>query len=240
MHSSPRAEIGARVLLTIATLLPYWRLLSFSVVFVTDDYFASDIFNGELPGRVLVGQSLRSGQWPVWTNQVCSGYPLAGSPADPIGLALFALLPAAPALDALVIVLLLVAAHGTYSLARRFGSGRVGAVLAGLAFAGSGYIACQLKHLSIVSTVVWLPVGLLLIDRALAPAESRSRRSVAMALFGLVFAEQVLCAFPQSAYICALTYGAFALFRAWSARRALGAPRTAIGILGGLGIAVAL
>jgi hypothetical protein len=228
------------VLLTIGALLPYWRLLTFSVVFVTDDYFASDIFNGELPGRVLVGQSLRSGQWPVWTNQLCSGYPLAGSPADPIGLALFALLPAAPALDALVIVLLVVAAQGTYSLARRFGSDRIGAVLAGLAFAGSGYIACQLKHLSIVSTVVWLPVGLLLIDRALAPAESRSRRSVAMALFGLVFAEQVLCAFPQSAYICALTYGAFALFRAWSARREFGAPRIAILALGGLAVAVAL
>jgi hypothetical protein len=56
-----------------------------------------------------------------------------------------------------VIVLLLVAAHGTYSLARRFGPDQIGAVLAGIAFAGSGYIACQLKHLSIVSTVVWLP-----------------------------------------------------------------------------------
>jgi hypothetical protein len=240
MHKTRPQEIAARVLLTIAALLPYWRLLTFSVVFVTDDYFASDIFNGELPARVLAGQSIRSGQWPVWTNQLCSGYPLAGSPADPIGLALFALLPAAPALDALVIVLLLVAAHGTYSLARRFGADRIGAVLAGVAFAGSGYIACQLKHLSIVSTVVWLPVGLLLIDRALAPAASGRRRPVAMALFGLVFAQQVLCAFPQSAYICALTYGAFALFRAWSWRRALAGPRSAIGLLGGLGVAVAL
>ena len=36
----------------------------FSVLYVTDDYFASDIFNGELPGRVLVGQLLRDGQLP--------------------------------------------------------------------------------------------------------------------------------------------------------------------------------
>jgi len=43
-----------RLLLTIAALVPYWRLLTFSVVFITDDYFASDIFNGELPGRILV------------------------------------------------------------------------------------------------------------------------------------------------------------------------------------------
>jgi hypothetical protein len=240
MRKIPREELTARALLTVAALLPYWRLLTFSAVFVTDDYFASDIFNGELPGRMLVGQWLRSGQLPIWTSQLCSGFPLAGSPADPIGLALFSLLPAAPALDALVIVLLLVAAHGAYSLARRFGSDQIGAVLAGIAFAGSGYIACQLKHLSIVSTVVWLPVGLLLIDRALDPSSAREKRPLAMALFGLVFAEQVLCAFPQSAYICALTYGSFALFRAWSARKASGAPRIAVGSLGGLAAAIAL
>ena len=133
----------------------------------------------------------------------------------------FTLLPAAQALDLFVIVLLLVAAHGTYGLARRFDADRTGAVLAGIAFAGSGYIACQLKHLSIVSTVVWLPVGLLLIDRALG-ADTASggkpttlaRRALFLAMFGLVFAEQVLSGFPQSAYICALCYGAFALFRA--------------------------
>lgn len=223
-----------RALLTAAALLPYWPLLTFSVIFITDDYFASDIFNGELPARVLVGQGLGSGQLPLWTSQLCSGFPLAGSPADPIGLALFTLLPPAPALDALVIILLLVASHGAYGLARRFGSDRIGAWLAGVAFAGSGYIACQLKHLSIVSTVVWLPVGLLLIDRALDPGDSR-RRSVWTALFGLVFAEQALCGFPQSAYICALTYGAFALFRTWTSRRESDPPRLRVGPLARLG-----
>ena len=78
-------------------------------------------------------------------------------------------------------MLLLAAAHGAYGLARRFGADRAGAVLAGLAFAGSGYIACQLKHLAIVSTVVWLPVGLLLIDRALGAA-CRADRQAADAL----------------------------------------------------------
>src|SRR4029079_1108772 len=98
-----RAGALARVCLTSVALLPYWRLLTFSVVFVTDDYFASDIFNGELPGRALVGEALPAGHWPAWTNRICSGYPLVGAPADPAGLLLFALLPPAPALDALVL-----------------------------------------------------------------------------------------------------------------------------------------
>lgn len=246
MRHASRAGLAARAFLTLAALLPYWRLLTFNVVFITDDYFASDLFNGELPGRALIGRLIRDGQMPIWTSQLCSGLPLVGSPADPLGLAAFALLPPAAALDLLVIVLLLVAAHGTYGLARRFGADRAGAVLAGMAFAGSGYIACQLKHLAIVSTVVWLPVGMLLIDRALAARRDgptptpAAWRALFLALFGLVFAEQALAGFPQSAYICALVYGSFALFRALGERRRFGSPRLWMALVGGLVLATAL
>ena len=234
MTDSRRAGLLARACLTVGALLPYWRLLTFSVVFVTDDYFASDIFNGELPGRILAGSAIKAGHWPAWTGQICSGYPLVGAPADPIGLALFAFLPPAAALDALVIVLVLVAAHGAYSLAQRFGAGIFGALLAGLAFAGCGYFAAQLKHLSIVSTVAWLPLGLLLVDRAVAGAGRWATPA-----FGLVFATQVLSGFPQSAYICALFYGAFAVYRAWMLRAEAGVAAAARR-LAPLGVAVAL
>lgn len=231
----------ARVAVTVGALLPYWRFLAFNVVFITDDYFASDIFNGELPGRVLVGETIRQGHLPVWTNRLCSGLPLAGVALDPIGIGPFVLLPPAAALDLVVIVLLLVAAHGTYGLARRFGADRTGAVLAGVAFAGSGYIAAQLKHLGIVSTVVWLPVGLGLLDRILdsRPA-SLARRALYMGVFGLVLAEQSLSAFPQSFYICGLVYGSFVLFYAILNRRALGSMATWFGVLGGIAAVTAL
>jgi hypothetical protein len=235
------ADWAARVFLTLGALVPYWRLLTFSVIFVTDDYFASDIFNGELPGRVLMGRMIRHGQWPVWTSQLCSGFPLAGAAADPIGLAAFSLLRPAVALDLFVIVLLLVAAHGAYGLARRFGADRTGAVLAGLAFAGSGYIAAQLKHLGIVSTIVWLPLALTLLDRTLdSKPTPLSRRALYMALFGMVLAQQALSGFPQSFYICALVYGSFVMFRAISNRRELGSLATWLALLGGIAAVTAL
>lgn len=211
------------------------------MVFVTDDYFASDIFNGELPGRALVGQALRQGHLPVWTSNLCSGLPLAGVPLDPIGIGPFVLLSPAAALDVFLIVLLLVAAHGAYGLARRFGADRTGAVLAGVAFAGSGFIACQLKHLSIVSTVVWLPAGLILLDRTLdwRPA-SFARRAMYIGLFGLVLAEQSLSGFPQSLYYCGLVYGSFVLFRAIANRRELGSTATWLALLGGIAVVTAL
>jgi Bacterial membrane protein YfhO len=249
MSDRTRADLVARAFLTLGALLPYWRLLTFSVIFVTDDFFTSDIFNGELPGRLLVAKLIRGGQLPLWTGQMCSGYPLVGAPSDPLGLTLFTLLPPAPALDALLIVILLVAAHGTYSLALRLGATRSGAVLAGLAFAGSGYIATQLKHLSIMSTIVWLPVGLVLIDRVFTPVSGPvppegtgggRRRSLLLATLAALFANQVLAGFPQAAYISALVYGSFALFRALTRRQQLGAPRVWLSWLGGIAAALVL
>ncbi len=214
-------ELLARVLLTIGALLPYWPLLGFDTLHVTDDGFMSDIWNGELPTRVLMGAALREhGSVPSWTSQICSGTPLVGG-EEPLSLLLFSRLPVAPALDALLIAWLLIAAHGAYFLARRARADRPGAVLAGIAFAVSGYLVTQLKHLAIISTVVWLPLGLGLLDRALAQDRDTSGASAAptparardLALFALVFGEQALGGFPQSLYICALCYGAFALFR---------------------------
>src|ERR1051326_154290 len=83
-RSSKGADLAARAFLTVASLLPYWRLLTFGVVYVTDDYFASDIFNGELGGRVLIGRMLRSGHLPVWTSSLCSGVPLTGGALHPL------------------------------------------------------------------------------------------------------------------------------------------------------------
>jgi hypothetical protein len=239
MSVERRVSAAARILLTIGALLPYWRLLTLAVVYVPDDYAFSDVFDGELPARVIAGNLVSHGHWPVWTAKICSGYPLSVGPADPLGVLLFSAFRPAPALDLLVIVLLLVAAHGAYGLARRFGADPIGAVLAGLAFAGSGYIACQLRHLSITSTVVWLPVGMLLIDRAIT-ADRPPRRMLEIAGLGIVYANQVLAGFPQSAYICGLAYGSFAVFRIALDRRRLGNVRSCATLFGAIVVTLAL
>src|SRR5262245_24531196 len=141
MRDRFRAALPARMALTLGCLLPYWRFLTFSALFVTDGVFSSDIFNGELPGRLMVAELIRAGRLPLWTNRICSGYPLAGAPSDPLGLALFTLLPPVVALDLLLVILVLIAAHSTYGLARRLGASRSAAALAGIAFAGCGYVA---------------------------------------------------------------------------------------------------
>ena len=253
----------ARILVSAAAILPYLPVLTLSKIYITDDWFTSDIFNGELPSRVLVGKVLASGQAPVWSSAMCAGYPLAAlGVSEPVSLLLFTLLPAAPALCLLVLGLVLVAAHGAYGFARRLGAERSGAILAGMAYAGSGYMVTQLKHLSIISTVVWLPWGLLLLDRALAsrrrvPADGAAggasvvdwdppmaRRLFDLGLFGLVLAEQALSGFPQSTYYSALVYGIWAAVQLfWLRGRLRRVPRalvlaSAAGLVGVLAVMV--
>ena len=59
-------------------------------------------------------------------------------------------------------------------------------------------------------------------------------------LFGLVFADQALAGFPQSAYICGLVYGAFVLFRAVTSRAEFGSWAAPLKLVGGVGISTML
>ncbi|HPK96174.1 MAG TPA: hypothetical protein PLD50_25335, partial [Polyangiaceae bacterium] len=82
------------------------------------------------------------------------------------------------------------------------------------------------------ATVVWFPVGLTLLegalsrgraspignDRELESPISPWQRVSRLFLFGAVFAEQIFAGFPQSAYISALVYGCYAIFRASTLR----------------------
>ena len=61
MLGGRRADLAARAFLTLGVLAPYWRLLTLGVIFVTDGHFTSDLFNGELPGRILFAQEVRAG-----------------------------------------------------------------------------------------------------------------------------------------------------------------------------------
>ena len=253
------ARWRSRILVSALAILPYLPLLTLSRIYVTDDWFTSDIFNGELASRVLVGKVLASGQAPVWSSAMCAGYPLAAlGVTEPMSLLLFTILPTAPALCLLVLGLVLVAAHGAYGFARRLGAERSGAILAGLAYAGSGYMVTQLKHLSIISTVVWLPWGLLMLDRALASRRRISvegavggalvvdwdppmaRRLFDLGLFGLVLAEQTLSGFPQSTYYSGLVYAIWAVAQLFWLRGRVGRLPRALVLAPATGLVVVL
>lgn len=218
-------------LLAALLVLPYPRLLTFRAVNLADDIFIADLLGAELPIRAAVGRALRSGHLPLWEPDIYTGYPLAagGGALDPIGGVLFALLSPAAAYDAFLLAMLAVAGFGAARLARLLGASRSGAVLAGLVWAHGGVLISQWRHLGVLGTIAWFPLGLSLVEDALGPVEAGPRRDRALVAFSAMLGLQVLAAFPQSLYYCLLGYGLWALVRAWSAHEGLRPRAVALG-----------
>lgn len=207
------------LLLAMAVLVPYHQMLVGRVIPIPDDIFVSDLADGEFPARVEAARLVCAGEAPVWTSQLFTGCPLS---CDPLSILLFSTLPPALALGWLIGLLLVVAAVGTYLLARQLGASRTGAVLAGFAYAWSGVFVCQLRHLGILGVVAWFPLALFCLEMAATggapdPCGARSvpvrRRLAWLTGFAAVFGMQCLAGFPQSVYISALVYGALVASR---------------------------
>ncbi len=219
--SEARATAVALAILAALTLLPHPSLLTLDAVHVPDDLFVSDLFGGELPLRASVGRMLRAGELPVWEPSVYGGAALLG--IDLLGALCFGLISrVAAALDVFLLVVLLGAAGSAFVLARRLGASRSGAVLAGFAWAHSGVMATQLRHIGVVATFAWTPLALALLDRALEPASQEapwdpSERRRRLAAFALVVGLQALGGFPQALLVAVLAYGAWTVARlaAW-------------------------
>jgi hypothetical protein len=207
------------VLLVVCVLAPYAGMLAGRRLPIPDDVFVSDLADGEFAMRVEAGRLLRAGQWPVWTPNISTGMPVQ---VDPISLLLFAALPPALALGWLIGLGLAAAAVGTYLLSRQYGASRAGACLSGFAFAWSGFLVCQMRHLGVLGVVAWFPLALYCLERAAtgslvdadAAREIPLRRRLGwLCAFAGLYGLQCLAGFPQSVYIASLVYGALVLVR---------------------------
>jgi membrane protein YfhO len=207
--------------LILVVLIPYWKLTSMRGVVITDDIFASDMMNDEFPYRFYLGEALKSGQLPLWYPPVYGGFPLlARAEAGvcyPLNLLLFGLLPPYAALNIVILLTLLIAAGGMYLYAREIEAEPAAALIAGISFAYSGFMVSHLKHLSMVNTVCWFPLGLFFIERALRETGRRSFLRSGGGFLGLAFVlgMQNLAGHIQTAYYSGLVYTAYFLFRSW-------------------------
>jgi hypothetical protein len=151
------------LLLVVTVLAPCRQLLVGRAIPIPGDIFVSDLAHGEFPPRVEAGRLLATGQLPLWSSRLGSGFRMV---PDPLSLAFFAALPPALALGWLIALLLSVAAVGTSVLARRLGANRSGASLAGYAASWSGFFVCQQRHLCVPGTVACFPLALFCLEKA--------------------------------------------------------------------------
>ncbi|MFT5429767.1 MAG: hypothetical protein ACI9OJ_000439, partial [Myxococcota bacterium] len=122
-----------------------------------------DVYLTEVhPHFVAIGTALQNGELPFWTSDIMLGYPLAANPQ--VGTFYPPHLLGLWVLDPHIVLTFsawlhgLLAAAGAYLLARRAGAGRIGGVVAGLAYSLSPFFVFYHMAIHGLIALAYLPI----------------------------------------------------------------------------------
>jgi hypothetical protein len=186
----------------------------FRLVLLGESLYWGDIYLYFYPLEHYVSTALRSGELPLWNPYVLCGQPLVGNPQSWVFYPTTALLYFMPVwlyFTVNTVIHLLIAGVGTYLFTRRLTADRLGAILAAITYAGSGFLIARLQFPTMVQSAAYLPWLLIMVDRII----DRPRIWHA-ALLGLMVALELLAAHTQLAYMsfgCATLYALARLYQ---------------------------
>ncbi|MFQ5435642.1 MAG: 6-pyruvoyl-tetrahydropterin synthase-related protein, partial [Anaerolineae bacterium] len=164
------------------------------------------------PWLTFAREAIFSGRLPLWDADLFSGYPFLSNPQ----VALFylptwpaILLPVRIGISWHVLFHLFVAAVGMLLFVRYMSRHWLGATLAALAFAFSGYAAARIwaGHIGLLATNSWLPWMLLAMAWSM-----RKKTAWAGILAGVPFGLAILAGHTTSLIYLGVAWGAFAVY----------------------------
>ena len=231
-----RSRVGLIALLACTLFV---GVLYVRPLFLGETYFQRDAVRFMLGSRAEVHEALRAGRVPEWNDRVGLGQPLAANPVHgvvyPPAVIVTALAPPAVASDLLVVLHALLGALGAAALARRLSAGTLGQVIAGIAFAGGGYVHTMAVNGIPALTLAWTPWLAVAADRL--HAATRGQRAGAFARVAMVVGLQLLSGDPAGVVTSVLL--ATAVVGARATKPGWGILRLAGGVLLGLPLAAA-
>ena len=237
---TPRA-FGRSDVLPVAILLGCVLAMFWKVVFTPAMFFYRDVYNYSYPHARFIQEACRHGFLPYWNPYLNYGEPVLANPNFlffyPSTLLLIAL-PIALGYTLHYVLAFMLAAAGTYGLARRWGLSRAAAFFAGFVFTFSGPMLSLGNLYNNMAAASWIPWALLLTDVAM---HGRSRRP--WILLTLVFTLQYLGAEPFTLLATFALCFAYAIFlevgRGQSGLQALRRPLVGFFVVGMLMVALA-
>lgn len=243
-----RLSLSAIYLLFLAALV---------VVFLRQAVFTNLIFaRGDTllyfyPYWDYRAQSLLAGRLPLWNPYLFMGVPfLANSQAGvfyPLNWPLM-FFSAPVAVKISVVVHLVIAAWGTYALARKvFALEPLPAAFAAAVFALGGYLLAQIEHVNQLQGLVWLPLALLATHNIslssrlqTAPTFANQPLLFHCSLLSLFIALQLTAGHTQTAFITLVACAFVALHSLLTLRLSFDVWRSHLLRFGGLGLGVFL
>src|SRR5690242_4971506 len=162
----------------------------------------------------LARESFAQGELPLWNPYILAGQPFMASGQNgslyPLGV-LFYVLPLASAYGWFIALHLWIGAMGACWLARVLGATQLGGIIAGLTFGFCGYLVVSFLWPMVVSTAVWLPALLAVIEWQVQRGPRLAARAIAVG--GAIVGLQFLAGHLEMSLYLLLTAGLYTAFR---------------------------
>lgn len=164
-------------------------------MFVTPDFDRSDMLHYEYSSKAFVSQSFKNGQWPLWSKELATGFPLLSLPSgiyNPLYFLIFFALPMPNAQNIGLAAIILSAAFFTYLYSRTLGLSKMTSLIVAVSFAFSGAFITKIVHFTVIQTASIFPLELYIVEKSL----QKKKLSLAL-LLSLAVGLQVLSGFFQ-------------------------------------------
>ncbi|HVG07511.1 MAG TPA: hypothetical protein VNM67_07380 [Thermoanaerobaculia bacterium] len=152
------------LLAVLAAALLLWAWVCAPVIAGTRTFFVRDVFTTHVPYKAFGAEQLREGRIPAYNPTWGLGQPFRGNPnALPFypGNVLYLVLPFWSAFGAHYALHWLIALAAMYALARGLGLEKPAALLAGITYAGSGWMLSTMTFYNLLTVAAWWPLVLL-------------------------------------------------------------------------------
>ena len=166
-----------------------------------------DLYCDYIPWRTFARESIRNGIMPLWNPYSSLGQPFIAFPQTavfyPLNL-MFYVLPIITALRWFIVLHIFLAGVFMYILMKHWNVARIAAFVSAIIFMFNGMIISRLEFLTIISTLVWIPLLFYLLDIAIE--KSSLWCSI---VTGIVLSIQLLAGHPQTFYYAYLSLGLY-------------------------------
>ncbi|MCE9634926.1 MAG: YfhO family protein [Planctomycetes bacterium] len=209
-----RGTRGSQNALALAAIAACVAFFLWDSLFAARAFLMRDTIYDFIPWRRFAADAAREGSVPLWNPYSRFGQPFVANPQSAFFYPphhLFDLLPVRWALAGTIALHLFIAAAGMFALLRRFGLVASAAMLGGIVFAFGTYFTANLEFMSVMDTLAWAPLTILLVCRVGdavrggSPPSALRRAARPVVLLASVVAMQVLAGQAQ-----VLVYTAFA------------------------------
>lgn len=194
----------SRVLFTSHVLLPGEMLLGFAPFGAEGsapwNILQWDALAQYYPWRHFAAQQLQSGLIPLWNPHQFSGAPFIANGQSAVFYPLnfpFWVVDVARAFGVSAALHTLLASLSTYALLQRWRLSRAASLLGAIAFGFCGYLAAWVLLPTLANTASWLPLGILLLEKAVEGVKVRATFKAMFALLAVAIACSFLAGHAQ-------------------------------------------